>query len=312
MNGILPKRLIVDTDPGIDDAHALMLALSHPAVQVEAISTVAGNVSLEQTTRNALTVLELLGNEVPLYAGCADSLVHSPPRRAVSHGSDGLGEGNFPPPRRAPVKEHAASALVRLTRQYPGEITLVAIGPLTNLAVATRLDPELPKRVQRLVILGGVISGRGNSWLPAAEFNFYLDPEAAYVVFENWHNLLLVPWETVEKHRLSKAEVEALFAIESPKAAFFRRTLRQRFEQQVPLYGGVNEPDPLAMAIAIDQTLIQKSVTKAVTVECFGSITRGQSIVDWEGVLGKNPNAEIVLEVDQGRYVEMLKQSLCP
>ncbi|MCS6907531.1 MAG: nucleoside hydrolase, partial [Anaerolineales bacterium] len=156
----------------------------------------------------------------------------------------------------------------------------------------------------------GVISGRGNAWLPAAEFNFYVDPEAALVVLEHWRNLLLVPWETVERHRLKAAELEELFAIEGKKAEFFRRTIRQRLEQQLPLYNAVNEPDPLAMAVAIDESLVLRSAKKAVTVECFGSLTRGQSIVDWNDILGKEPNAEIVLEVDHRRYVEMLKQSL--
>lgn len=305
------KRLIIDTDPGVDDAHAILLAFSHPAIWVEAITTVAGNVSLDQTTRNALTVLEILGKNVPVYAGCADSLVQSPAQRAISHGKDGLGDVNFPPPHRSPEREHAALAILRLTRQSPGEYTIVAIGPLTNLALATRLDPDLPQRVHRLVILGGVTSGRGNAWLPAAEFNFYVDPEAAYVVLENWNNLLLVPWETAEKHRLNHATLEELFALEGEKAAFFRRTIQQRWEQQLPIYGAVNEPDPLAIAITIDDSLILRSEKKAVTVERFGSITRGQSIVDWNGILGKSPNAEIVLEVDQQRYVEMLRQSLC-
>ncbi len=305
-----PKRLVIDTDPGVDDAHALLLALSHPMVKVEAITTVAGNVSLEKTTRNALTVLELLGKSLPVYAGCADSLVQSPQQRAISHGTDGLGDCHFPAPQRSPEPEPAALALVRLTRQYPSNFTLVALGPLTNLAVATRLGPSLPQRVPRLVILGGVISGRGNSWLPAAEFNFYIDPEAAFVVLENWHNILLVPWETVEENRLSKEELNELFTLEGAKASFFRQTIRQRIEQQIPLYGGVNEPDPLAMAIAIDEALIVKSVRKAVTVERYGSITRGQSVVDWENLLQKTPNVEIVLEVDHRRYVEMLIQAL--
>ena len=304
------KRLIIDTDPGVDDAHALLLALSHESVKVEAITTVAGNVCLEKTTRNALTVLEVLGKDVPVYAGCTDSLVQSPPRRAISHGSDGLGDAELPSPRRSPEAEHAALALVRLTGQFPGAVTIVAIGPLTNLALATRLDPALPQRVQRLVVLGGVISGRGNSWLPAAEFNFYVDPEAAFVVLEHWKNILLVPWETVEKHRLLAAELEELFAIEGKKADFFRRTIQLRMAQQLPLYGGINEPDPLAMALAIDESLIIKSERKAVTVECQGSLTRGQSIVDWNGILGKSPNVEIVLDIDRRRYIEMIKQSL--
>ncbi len=305
-----PKRLIIDTDPGVDDAHALVLALSAASVRVEAITTVAGNVSLEKTTRNALTVLEMLDKAVPVYAGCAESLVESPPQRAISHGKDGLGDCNFPPPQRSPQKETAIAALLRLTQQAVGEITIVALGPLTNLALATRLDPSLPERVQRLVILGGVISGRGNSWLPAAEFNFYVDPEAAYVVFEKWENILLVPWETAEENRLSSAELRELFALEGAKASFFRQTIRQRVEQQLSLYGGVNEPDPLAMAITIDETLIQKSIKKTVLIERFGSLTRGQSIVDWNGLFGRKANAEIVLAVDHQGYFELLRQSL--
>ncbi|MCX8062608.1 MAG: nucleoside hydrolase, partial [Anaerolineales bacterium] len=144
MNARLTKRLIIDTDPGVDDAHALLLALSHPNVKVDAITTVAGNVTLEKTTCNALTVLEFLGKRVPVYPGCANSLVQSPPQRAISHGSDGLGDCNFPPPQSSPEREPAALAILRLTQQSPGEFTIVAIGPLTNIALATRLDPTLP------------------------------------------------------------------------------------------------------------------------------------------------------------------------
>ena len=168
------NRLVIDTDPGVDDAHAIMMALSYPGATIEAITTVAGNVSLEQATRNALIILDVAGgHDVPVYPGCEDALVIPTPRRAISHGSDGLGDSGYPPSARQASAEHAVHALIRLANEAPGELTLVAIGPLTNIALATRLDPGLPRKYKRLVVMGGAIHTQGNSWERAAEFNFY-------------------------------------------------------------------------------------------------------------------------------------------
>lgn len=303
-------KLIIDTDPGVDDAHALLMALSTPQVTVEAITTVAGNVSLEKTTRNALTVLTVLDKNVPVYAGCADSLVAFFPKRAISHGDDGLGDSHFPLPERQAEPEHAVNAIIRLANQFPGDLTLVALGPLTNIAAATIIDPSLPSKIKKLIILGGAIEGKGNSWKLAAEFNFSIDPEAVHVVLEKWNNIILVPFEMVEKNRLTKEELEELKEIHTPKAHFFFKIFQNRIAQQLPLYNGVNEPDPLAMAVAINEGVITRAEHKYVTVELHSQITRGQSVVDWFDLLGCPPNVQIVLGIDHQAFFSLLKKSL--
>jgi len=173
-------RLVIDTDPGVDDALAIMAAFAHPKALVEAITTVAGNVSLERTTANACTILDVLEQNVPVYAGCNCPLVGDAVDAGHIHGEDGLGDSGYPPSARQVADEHAVNALIRLANEWPGELTLVAIGPLTNVALATRLDPMLPQKYARLVVMGGSIRGVGNV-TTAAEFNVYADPEAAAV-----------------------------------------------------------------------------------------------------------------------------------
>ena len=302
--------IVIDTDPGIDDAHAILMALAHPQVQVLALTTVAGNVPLERTTANALTVLDVAGVDIPVFPGCQDALIVPTPRRAISHGQDGLGDSGYPASGRQPELEHAALALIRLADRYPGQITLVALGPLTNLALATRLDPGLPRKFRRLVVMGGAIRGMGNSWTPASEFNFYVDPEAAAIVFQHWEGLELISWETTLDHGLSPQQVEQLTGISSPLAKFFRRTIQNRYLKQVPGRLQLFEPDPLAMAVAIEPEIVRRIETRPVKVETTGLLTRGQSVVDWFGWSEWTPNARLVLEVDKSRFQELLALGL--
>jgi purine nucleosidase len=304
------NRVIIDTDPGIDDAHAIMLALAHPGTKVEALTTVAGNVPLERTTANALVVLDVLGADVPVFAGCEDAMVIPTPRRAISHGADGLGDSSYPQPARRAMAEHAVHALIRMAAEAPGELTLVALGPLTNIALATRLDPELPRRFRRLVVLGGAIQAMGNSWTPAAEFNFYVDPEAASIVLDRWPGVTIVPWETAMRYAISAQVYEELAAIASPRAEFFRRIAGRRFARQIAESGVAYDPDPLAMAVALEPDIVRRAEQRAVQVELAGRLTRGQTVVDWSGLTGRRPNATLVMEVDQGCFWELLKLSL--
>ena len=149
------KRFIIDTDPGVDDAHAILLALAHPDVQVEAITTVNGNVNLNHTTANALKILDVADKNIPVYRGCDRPLVNRPANADFVHGADGLGDCDIPTSRKQVQSEHAVHALTRLANENPSEFTLVAIGPLTNVAVALSIDPDLPKKYKQLVIMGG-------------------------------------------------------------------------------------------------------------------------------------------------------------
>ena len=304
------NRIVIDTDPGVDDAHAIMMAFAHPEATVEALTTVAGNVSVEQATRNALIILDVIGHEAPVFPGCEDALVIPTPRRAISHGRDGLGDSGYSPSVRQASAEHAVQALIRLANESPGELTLVAIGPLTNIALATRLDPSLPQKYKRLVVMGGAIHAQGNSWERAAEFNFYCDPEAAAIVFARWPMLTLVPWETCLSHSPRPPQVEELARGTSPRAALFRRTIQKRFVEQAPGQQVLSEPDPLALAVVLEPEIVTRAETRYVEIELAGQFTRGQTVIDWYGLTARPHNAALVLDVDRERFMELMKLSL--
>ena len=181
-------RLLIDTDPGVDDALAILMAHAH--ADVAGLSVAAGNVGLGHTVRNARTLVDLVGASTPVFAGCPSPLVRMPEEDAAFvHGSDGFGDVGFPEPVASVEAEAAALAILRLTREHPGQLTLVALAPLTNLALALRLDPSLPQRVARLVVMGGAVTGLGNTGKVPAEFNIGFDPEAAPAQADFSHGL---------------------------------------------------------------------------------------------------------------------------
>jgi purine nucleosidase len=304
-------RLVIDTDPGVDDGLAILLACAHPQADLVALTTVAGNVAQPQATRNALTLLDLAGQTAPVFAGSADALVTPTPHRATSHGRDGLGDCGYTetPPTRSAEAEHAALALLRLADAHPGQLTLAAIGPLTNLALALALDPSLPKKFERLIVMGGAIHARGNSWERAAEFNFYCDPEAAAVVFQRWPELWLVPWETSVAHDLPPALVRRLAQGRSPGAEFLRRASAGHRVNTPEGEQALSAPDLLALAIALAPDLVTRAEPRFVEIELAGRFTRGQTVVDWYNLTGQPPNAHVVIEVDHARYHALLQRS---
>lgn len=304
------KHFVIDTDPGVDDAHAILMALANPEANVVALTTVAGNVNLDLATRNTYIILEIAQKTVPVYRGCEDALVVPTARRAISHGADGLGEAGFPSSVRPTPSEHAALALIRLANEAPGQLTLVALGPLTNIALATRLDPLLPQKYKELIVMGGAVYSQGNSWERTSEFNFYCDPEAAAVVFSRWPQLTLVPWETAVRHALSSKQVETLLQSSSPRAEFFRRTIQKRMVENTSGEKALTEPDPLAMAVALDPQMITRAEHAFVEIELAGNFTRGQCVVDWTNLMERPTNAKIILEVDHQRFFEWMQQAL--
>ena len=306
------KRLIIDTDPGVDDAHAILLALAHPDVQVEALTTVSGNASIDLTTANALKILDVAEKEIPVFRGCDRPLVNTPAYAAYVHGEDGLGDCGISVSKQKPQTEHAVQALVRLANANPGELTLVAIGPLTNLAVALRLDPELPNKFKRLVIMGGAIYSKGNAGSLTAEFNIHTDPEAAHIVFSSWPMLTLLSWETTLAHTFRRDVLDQFFNLGTSRAKFFHDTnqkilgfIKERWDQDM-----LFAPDGLAMAAAIEPSIVTKSETKYVAIELHGSLTRGQTVVDWSNTTKKEANTEIIHAVDQERFIQLMENGL--
>jgi purine nucleosidase len=306
------KRFIIDTDPGVDDAPAILLALAHPNVQVEAITTVNGNVDLDLTTANALKILDTAGKDIPVYRGCDRPLISRSESAAYVHGVDGLGDCGIPTSKKQIQSEHAVHALVRMANENPGELTLAAIGPLTNLAVALSIDPDLPMKFKQLIIMGGAIYGKGNVKTVTAEFNIHTDPEAAHIVFSAWPMLTLLPWETTVAHVFHRDAIERFFSLGTLRAKFFRETsekflnfIRERWGQDI-LFAA----DELALAVAVEPGIVTKSEKKYVSIELHGSQTRGQTVVDWSGLTQKPPNAELILELDQERFIQLMENGL--
>ena len=219
----------------------MLMAFDSPRHQVVGLTVVAGNVGLAHTVRNALKLCEVAGVDVPVFAGCAQPLLHRARDAANVHGDDGFGDTGYPSPRRQAETGHAALAILRLSHQYAGKLLLVALGPLTNLALALRLDPSLPARIARLVVMGGAVTGHGNL-TAAAEFNIACDPEAAHVVFESFAPDGAVPdglrnegcglveladWEAVLAHGFLHADFERWLQADSPRARFYEGISRR-------------------------------------------------------------------------------------
>ena len=304
-------QLLIDTDPGVDDALAILMAHAH--ADVAGLSVAAGNVGLGYTVRNARTLVDLLGAATPVFAGCATPLVRMADEDAAFvHGRDGFGDVGLPEPAAALSAEPAALALLRLTRERPGELTLVALAPLTNLALALRIDPALPGRVARLVVMGGAVSGLGNTGRVPAEFNVGFDPEAAHVVFEAFPQFDLIDWELTLRHAFDEAQFDRWLQAGDRRADFYARIARTaRTFNHEHARRGVIAADALAMAVAIDPSIVTRSQTRAVAVELDGRLTRGATVVDWAGRLGHPARANLVLEVDQLRFAAMVRRALC-
>ena len=304
------KRIIIDCDPGIDDAQAIMMAYNHPNVKIEAITTVSGNVGVELTTANALKTLDILGAEpIPVYPGAKTGLVETGANASFVHGEDGLGDVGIPESKRKCQDEPAALALIRLAKENPGELELIAIGPLTNLALALRLDPELPSRYKRLVIMGGAYLGQGNTENPPAEFNIFSDPDAAKVVFDNWPKFSMVSWEATIDHGFTFDELQLLFDLGTPNSLFLEKVTQKTLNfLKTVIKGSMSfAADPLAMAVLMEPEIVVDSQEKFVQIERHGSLSRGMTVVDWYDMHKHPPNVEIIRKVNMDRFYQLFK-----
>ena len=302
--------VIIDCDPGIDDAVALLLALASPELDVLAVTTVAGNVPLAHTTANALRVLDLAGrSDLPVAAGAERPLVVVPTGDADdTHGETGLDGSDLPAPSRGAAAEHAVDLIARLADAHPGEITLVAVGPLTNVALLAALRPASFAALRSVVIMGGAASGGNMS--PFAEFNVWFDPEAASRVLGSGQDVTLVGLDVTHQAILTGADVDglqALPAIGGPLAGMLRFYMRKH----VAWYGEeiVYQHDSLAVAHLIDSAILGL-VRCHVEVDTSFGPARGATLVDRLGVFGGQPNAQWADAVDVERFRALLLDRL--
>ncbi len=321
----MPQKMLIDTDTASDDAVALVMALRSPDVEVLAITVVAGNVGTGQGSRNARYTVELCGRSVPVYEGARRPLVREPFPATFFHGEDGLGDQGYPPPRTPPAPGHAVSAIIETVRAHPG-VTLVTLGPLTNLALALRQAPDLTEKVGRCVVMGGVACQVGNV-TPAAEYNIWCDPEAARICFRSALPIEMVGWELCRgEANLDEDDVARCRSLDTPFAHFTLDCNATALQANRELLGepGISLPDPVAMAVALDPTLATRKSRHWVDVECEGILTRGQTVVDELGVVGRGlasavgwewrgtrePNVTVCWSIDVVRFKELLFRSL--
>ena len=304
-----PVPMILDVDPGHDDAVAIMLACGAPEVDLLAVTTVAGNVPLDKTTDNALRILSLIGRtDVPVAAGAASPLVRPLHTAENIHGKSGLDGPEIPAASFEPEARGATELIAEVLREAPEPVVLVPTGPLTNVAACLREHPDLKDRISRVSLMGGSI-GLGNT-TPAAEFNIYVDPEAAREVFESGLDITMIGLDVTHQAGAGPAERERLRSIGhvgkvvAGLLEFFAGTYER-------IYGFGSPPlhDPVAIAAVLEPGLL-KTRPMRVDVECESDLTRGETVCDFFGVTGKPPNADVGVELDRGGFFELLYRAL--
>lgn len=296
------RTFLIDTDTASDDAVALIMALRTPDVHVAAITVVAGNVNLPQATRNALYTTELCGAKVPVYSGAEKPLVRPYQDATWFHGRDGFGDHNYPAPKRSAEKLHAVDAIIQVAESNPG-LVLVTLGPLTNIALAVSRSSSIIEKVSRCVVMGGNPCCEGNV-TPAAEYNLWVDPEAARIVMRSGLPIELIGWQLCRggavlgerdiTHVLSFKTKLARFAIESNSHA--RAALKTQTGED-----GICLPDPVAMSIALDPTIATDWGEHHVEIETHSDLGRGMSIVDRLNVAHDERNREVWAQALKGR-----------
>lgn len=303
------QRVILDVDTGVDDALAIMLAFRSPELEVLGITTVSGNAPVARCTTNTLLVLEMLGAPaIPVVSGAARALAGSPFTAAEVHGGDGLGNvtSRYPVPSR-PAGEGAAEFLLETIRRFPGEVTLITSGPLTNVATAIRRDRETMRRLRALRVMGGAIRVAGNVG-PTTEFNFAVDPEAAAIVLGAGLDLTLVPLDVTEQVVLSREAVDTAAGAGRLQTFIWEMTaVTMDFHREHEGIDGMFLHDPLAVGSVMDPSLVSGRPL-AVVVERRGELTAGMAIADLRRRSRVAPTATVCFEVDVPRFLRLFVQ----
>lgn len=301
-----PIPVVLDCDPGHDDALAIALALARPELRVLGITTVGGNAPLRETTHNALRVLALLGRpDIPVAAGAAGPLVRPLETAPEVHGDSGLDGADLPEPASAPRPEGALEFLRATLASAPEPVTLIPTGPLTNVALLLRTYPELAAKIAHVCLMGG--SMRAGNWTPAAEFNIWVDPEAARIVFRSGLPVTMCGLDVTHQALFGLPEIDRMEALGTPAARVFADLLRFFTRFHLERYGTADTP--IHDAVAVAHVALPGLVTVAryhVDVETTGDITRGRTVVDDRGQPGAPPNVDVALAIDRTAFADLL------
>jgi purine nucleosidase len=305
-----PKRIIIDTDPGVDDAFTFLLALASPEIKLEALTTTQGNVTVEKATRNALSILELgHASLVPVAQGSVLPLIQPLRASASVHGETGIGNSQLPEPQIKPVRGHAVDYLIERVLPEPNEISIFPIGPLTNIAMAIRKEPKFSNAVKELVIMGGAIQEGGNM-TPLAEFNIYVDPHAAHIVFQAGIPITLIPLDVTHKCLLKQEHMDRLGKISSPITRFIRDAMEVYLEASLKLgYEGCALHDPLTLATIIAPELLTLK-EYYVDVDISGGVSMGKTFADVFNVTKKPANMKVAMDVRGEEFIELFLQRM--
>ena len=308
-----PRKIIIDTDPGQDDAVAILLALASPEeIDVLGITAVAGNVPLELTAKNARIICELAGKaDVPVYAGCDRPLGRDLVTAEHVHGKTGLDGPDLPDPTMPLQKTHAVDYIIDTLRTHDaGTVTLCPLGPLTNIATALQKAPDIADRIQQIVLMGGAYFEVGNI-TPAAEFNIYVDPQAADIIFKSGVDIVVMPLDVTHKALVTTARNDAFRAIRSPvgMAVAQMTDFFERFDKEK--YGSAGAPlhDPCVTAHLIRPDLFTGRHIN-VEIETESELTLGMTVADWWGVTDRAPNATFMGDIDADGFFDLLTERL--
>jgi purine nucleosidase len=309
----LTRRIIIDTDPGQDDAVAILTALASPAeLKVEAITTVAGNVPLTRTTLNALKIVELTGRtDVPVHAGCARPMVRKGVTAEHVHGPTGLDGPDLPTPKITVAETHAVDHIIQLLRDAaPGDITLCTLGPLTNIGMALVKAPDIAPKIREIVMMAGAYFEGGNI-TPTAEFNVYVDPEALDIVLKAGIPAVIMPLDVTHKALMTRERLERIKATgtKSATAVYEMLTFSERFDLKKYSWIGAPLHDPTVIAYLLRPELF-KGRHVNVEVETRGDFTAGMTVADWWGVTDRKPNATFMMEIDADGFTDLLVERL--
>ncbi|MDV3244037.1 MAG: nucleoside hydrolase [Nitrososphaerales archaeon] len=307
-------KILLDTDTAGDDTIAILMAVRAANARLEGITINCGNVRFDQEVENALYTLEVAGvsRKVPVYPGARHPLLKEWATVERIHGRDGMGNSHFPKAKQRPERQHAVDAIVDTINSNPGEITLVEIAPMTNLALAIRKDPSIVKKVKRFYFMGGTNQYLGNA-TPAAEFNIWVDPEAAKIVLHSGMPTVMVGWEICMKYGLiGPNEYSDIERLNTKESRFFIAVNRQvrRFTRETRGIDATSCPDSITMAIVLNQLVATDVRRRFVDIDISDGLSRGASVVDDLRVLGKRANASIVYAASQELFRKMLYRML--